>query len=145
MSAPGRRLAIDYGRKRIGLAVCDALGITARPLRVLESTTLERDLETLSRVVQDEEIAGLVVGIPFQLDGREGRAAAEVKLFAAVLRERLRLPVDEVDERLSTRAAHALLKDAGRRHAQRRGQVDGAAAVLILRSWLDQRRRSGGA
>ncbi len=140
MTAPGRRLGVDYGRKRIGLAVCDALGITTRPLPLLQSTTLDADLVELERVVRAEEACGLVIGIPIQLDGEEGRAAREVKLFAAVLRERLKLPVDEVDERLSSKGAHALLKDAGQRHAQRRGRVDSTAASLILKAWLDRRK-----
>ncbi|MBL8841955.1 MAG: Holliday junction resolvase RuvX [Planctomycetes bacterium] len=142
MSAPGRRLAIDYGRKRIGLARCDGLGLTTQPLPMLQSTTLEADLKALARVVAEEEIVGIVIGIPLQLDGNEGRAAQEVKLFAAVLRERLHLDVDEVDERLSTKAAHALLKDAGQKHAQRKGRIDSTAARLILQSWLERRKHA---
>lgn len=144
MSAPGRRLAVDWGRKRIGLAVCDALGITTRGLPKLVSTTLEADLAALVKICADEEIVGIVIGIPTQMDGEDGRAAGEVRLFAQVLRERLPYPVDEEDERLSTKSAHALLKDAGHRHAARRPKIDSTAAMLILRSWL-QRRRSGAA
>ena len=107
MTAPGRRLSIDYGRKRIGLALCDGLGISMRPLPPLQSTTLDADLIALKRVVADEEIVGVVIGLPLQLDGEIGRAAQEVVLFAAVLREQLKLPVDEVDERMTTKAAHA--------------------------------------
>jgi putative Holliday junction resolvase len=140
MSAPGRRLAIDYGRKRIGLAVCDALGITTRALPLLESTTLVADLDAIARLCAEEEAAGVVIGIPLRLDGSEGRAADEVKLFARVLRERLPVPVDEIDERLTTKGAHALLKDAGKRHAQRKGKLDSTAAMLILRAWLDRRK-----
>lgn len=143
MSPPGRRLAIDYGRSRIGLAVCDALGISSRPLPPLESSAVDADLAALSRTIAEEEIVGLVIGIPLQLDGQEGRAAQEVRLFAAVLRERFGLPVDEIDERMTTKAAHALLKDAGHRHAQRRPRLDGTAALLILRTWLDRRRLGG--
>lgn len=136
----GRRLAIDYGRKRIGLAVSDPLGIATRPLPLLESTTLDADLVALAKVLADEEVAGIVIGIPLQLDGGDGRAAQEVRLFANVLRERFKLPVDEIDERMTTKAAHALMKDAGQRHAQRKGRVDSTAALLILKTWLDKRR-----
>ena len=141
MSAPGRRLAVDWGRRRIGLAVCDALGITTRGLPRLESTTLEADLAALAKICQDEEIVGIVIGIPTQMDGVDGRAAGEVRLFAQVLRERLPYPVDEEDERLSTKSAHALLKDAGHRHSARKPKLDSTAATVILRSWL-QRRKS---
>jgi putative Holliday junction resolvase len=143
MTPPGRRLAVDYGRKRIGLAVCDALGITTRALPMLESTALEQDLRAIERHCKEEDAAGIVVGIPLDLTGGEGRAAQEVRLFAAVLRERLALPVDEVDERLTTKGAHALLKDAGHRHAKRKARVDSTAAMLILRAWLDRRKHGG--
>jgi putative Holliday junction resolvase len=140
LAPPGRRLAIDYGRKRIGLAVCDELGITTRPLPVLESTNLEADVAAIARHCADEQVRGLVIGVPLEMSGGEGRASSEVRLFAAVLRERLPLPVDEIDERLSTRGAHALLKSAGQRHAQRKKSIDSTAAMLILRSWLEQRK-----
>jgi putative Holliday junction resolvase len=140
VTAPGRRLAVDWGRRRIGLAVCDALGLTTRSLEKLQSTTLEADLAALEGICRDEEVVGIVIGIPIRLDGSEGRAAEEVRLFARVLRERLKLPVDEEDERLTTKSAHALLKDAGVRHAARRTRVDSTAAMLILRSWLARRR-----
>lgn len=140
MSLPGRRLAIDYGRKRIGLAVSDPLGIATRPLPLLESSTLDADLAAIARIVADEEVAGIVIGIPLQLDGGDGRAAQEVRLFANVLRERFKLPVDEIDERMTTKAAHALMKDAGQRHSQRKGRIDSTAALLILKTWLDRRR-----
>jgi len=140
VTPPGRRLAVDWGRRRIGLAVCDALGITTRSIQKLLSTTLESDLAALEKLCRDEEVVGIVIGIPRQLDGNDGRAAGEVRLFAQVLRERLKLPVDEEDERLSTKSAHALLKHAGVRHAARKTRIDSTAAMLILRSWLDRRR-----
>jgi putative Holliday junction resolvase len=140
MSAPGRRLALDYGRRRIGLAVCDGLGISMKPLPPLGSTTPAADLAALERIVAEEEIVGIVLGMPLTLAGDEGRAAQEVKLFGAVLRERLRLPVDEIDERMTTKAAHALLKSAGASHAERKPRLDSAAAMLILRTWLDRRK-----
>jgi putative Holliday junction resolvase len=143
MTAPGRRLALDYGRRRIGLAVCDALGITTRPLPMLVRTNLAADLEAIAACCTEQEAQGIVVGIPFNLDGEAGRAADEVSLFARVLRERVELPVDEVDERLSTRAAHAFLADAGHRHAKRKARLDSTAAMLILRAWLARRKHAG--
>lgn len=142
MSAPGRRLAVDWGRKRIGLAVCDALGLTTRALPLLVSTTVDADVAAIVKLCRDEEVVGIVIGIPTQMDGFDGRAAAEVSLFARVLRERIGLPVDEEDERLTSKGAHALLKEAGRRHAKRKGRIDSAAAMLILRSWLQRRKAS---
>lgn len=142
---PGRRLCVDWGRKRIGLALCDGLGVTTRALPLLASTTLEADLAALARICQDEEIVGIVIGIPHRMDGSDGRAADEVRLFARVLRERLPFPVDEEDERLSTKSAHALLKDAGHRHAARKGRVDSTAAMLILRGWLNRRKAAANA
>ena len=141
MNGPGRRLAVDWGRKRIGLAVCDALGLTTRALPILTSSTVEADVAAIAQLCRDEEVVGIVIGIPTQMNGVEGRAAAEVSLFARVLREKIALPVDEEDERLTSKGAHALLKDAGHRHAARKGRIDSTAAMLILRSWL-QRRKS---
>jgi putative Holliday junction resolvase len=142
VSAPGRRLAVDWGRRRIGLAVCDGLGLTTRGLPKLLSTTLEADLAALAKICKDEEIVGIVIGIPTQMDGVDGRAAGEVRLFASVLRERLPFPVDEEDERLTSKNAHALLKDAGHRHSARRPRIDSTAAMLILRSWLQRRKNA---
>ena len=141
MSAPGRHLAVDWGRKRIGLAVCDALGLTTRGLPLLISTTVDADVAAIARLCKEEEVVGIVIGIPTQMNGIDGRAAEEVSLFARVLRERIALPIDEQDERLSSKGAHALLKDAGQKHAARKGRIDSTAAMLILRSWL-QRRKS---
>lgn len=140
MSAPGRRLAIDWGRRRIGLAVCDALGLTTRALPLLVSTTVDADLAAIARICREEEVVGIVIGIPTQMDGVDGRAAAEVGLFARALRERIGLPVDEEDERLTSKGAHALLKEAGQRHARRKRRLDSAAAMVILRSWLARRK-----
>jgi putative Holliday junction resolvase len=141
VSAPGRRLAVDWGRKRIGLAVCDALGLTTRALPLLISTTVDADVAAIRKLCEEEEVVGIVIGIPTQMNGIDGRAAAEVSLFARVLREQIKLPIDEQDERLSSKGAHALLKDAGQKHSARKGRIDSTAAMLILRSWL-QRRKS---
>jgi putative Holliday junction resolvase len=141
VSAPGRRLAVDWGRKRIGLAVCDALGLTTRALPLLQSTTVDADVAAIERLCKEEEVVGIVIGIPTQMNGIDGRAAEEVSLFARVLRERIALPIDEQDERLSSKGAHALLKDAGQKHSSRKKRIDSTAAMLILRSWL-QRRKS---
>lgn len=142
MNEPGRRLAVDWGRKRIGLAVCDALGLTTRALPILTSTTVEADVAAIAEICRNEEVVGIVIGIPTQMDGVDGRAAAEVGLFARVLREKIALPVDEEDERLSSKGAHALLKEAGHRHSARKGRIDSTAAMLILRSWLARRKSS---
>jgi len=129
-------LALDYGRARIGLAVCDALGISCRPLPALQRTGGEADLRALQRLCEEEGVEALVVGLPLQLDGEEGLAAREVRTFIETLRQNLGLPVEEVDERLTSRQAHAVLKDAGIRHKRRKELVDSTAAVLLLQAYL---------
>lgn len=129
-------LAIDYGRKRIGLAVCDGLGLTTRPLAAVDGENPERALAELEAHCREEEVEVLLIGLPLRMDGSEGEAVAEVRRFAERLRERVGLPVQEQDERLTSRHAHAVLKSAGVKHKQRRSKVDSSAALLLLQSFL---------
>ena len=135
-----RFLALDHGRARIGLAVSDALGLSCRPLPALQRTELAADLRALQRLCEEEEVDALVVGLPLQLDGAEGPAVREVRAFIESVRAALGLPVEEVDERLTSRQAHAILKDAGVRHKRRKELVDSTAAVLLLQAHLARRR-----
>ncbi len=135
-----RVLAIDYGRARIGLALSDGLRLTARPLPLLESKTLDENVAAIGKVCEQEEVGVIVLGLPLRLDGTEGEAVQEVRAFQTALREAVSIPIEEVDERLTSRQAHALLKDAGINHRQRRKRVDSAAALLLLREFLSRSR-----
>jgi putative holliday junction resolvase len=153
-SSPGRLLAIDYGRRRLGLAVSDAGRMLARPLETLERVNRRFDLARLKKVVRGEGVTQLVVGLPLRLDGREGEMAGEARQFAARVGKALALPVALVDERLTSWEASEELSDGaehatkesfgGRRHGRvaaskaHRGAdgVDSLAAALILEEYL---------
>jgi putative Holliday junction resolvase len=132
-----RYLAIDYGAKRTGLAVCDANERVASPLSVLQG---QRDLvERIAQVVEAEEIEAIVVGWPLNMDGSEGPQAQEVRAFAERMRKRVGVPVVFQDERLSSFGAEEKLRETGLSKAKRRQRRDALAAAEILRAFLDAR------
>lgn len=135
----GRRLGVDVGSVRVGVALSDPNGVLATPL-----TTLSRDqraaadIESLAALVVEHEVVEVVVGLPRTLGGRHGAAAEDAKSYAAALAGRIApVPVRLSDERLSTVAATRALREGGVRGRRQRAVVDQAAAVQILQSWLD--------
>ncbi len=138
-SGSGRILALDVGSRTLGLAVSDPLGITAQGLETLRRRNLRSDLEHLERLLQQYQVAELVVGHPLRLSGQPGAQAEKVEAFAERLRTRFRLPVHLWDERLTSAQANRLLRETDM-SIRRRGQVvDRLAATLILQSFLDFR------
>jgi putative Holliday junction resolvase len=138
----GVRLGLDPGDARIGVARSDPSGFLATPLETVKRS--RGDLARLAEIVVEEEAVEVVVGLPRSLSGREGPAAAKVRVFAARLARRITpVPVRLCDERLTTVSAEAMLRDRGRSGAQRRAVVDMAAAVVILQNALDTERASG--
>ena len=152
-------LGLDYGSKRIGLAVSDEAGVFAFPAGALERTGLQRDLAALAALIAERGVTRIVVGLPLHLSGRSGPEAEAARAFARALGEAVQLPVDLLDERWTTREAERALRDApGKRSAQRaggersssrprkrsRGSVDSVAATLLLRTYLERERRAAG-
>ena len=139
-SRAGRVLAIDYGRKRLGLAVSDPLRLTARPLATWSRSNRRRDLARLRSLCREQEIGQIVVGWPLQLSGARGEMASEAARFAEAIRKELGLAVELVDERLTSwEAEQALAETApGRRRAgtQKAQKLDEVAAAVILRDYL---------
>ena len=133
-------LALDYGRRRIGLALADPGGMLATPLGCHDSRRDGSVRDHLARLVAEHGVTELVVGLPLTADGRRGELAVAAERFAGRLREWFGLPVHLVDERYTTREAAALLRAGGRRRRPR-GDTDAAAAALILQQFLDARRR----
>ena len=142
--ARGCVLGLDYGSRRIGLAVSDEAGLFAFPAGALERTGLQRDLAALSAMIAERGVTRVVVGLPLHLSGRSGVEAEAARAFAAALGEAARVPVDLLDERWSTREAERALRDAPGRHKRKRGSVDSVAATLLLRTYLERERRAGG-
>ena len=138
----GVRLGIDPGDARIGVARSDPTGFLATPLETVRRG--KGDLARLARLVVEEEAVEVVVGLPRSLSGGEGPAAAKVRVFAARLAERIApVTVRLQDERLTTVSAEAMLRDRGKKGAERRAVVDQAAAVFILQHALDSERATG--
>ncbi|MGB7549732.1 MAG: Holliday junction resolvase RuvX [Terracidiphilus sp.] len=138
---PPRYLALDVGSKRIGVAVSDELGLTPQPVLTLERHRNPReDLRSLARLARRFGVAGIVVGNPLHLSGEMSPRAAKTQAFAAELGELTGLPIHLWDERLTTRAAHQILYEAGHPRPQHRRVVDQVAATLILQSFLDERK-----
>ncbi|HTR67877.1 MAG TPA: Holliday junction resolvase RuvX [Terriglobales bacterium] len=136
---PTRRvLGLDVGSKTIGLAVSDPLGITAQGLPTLRRRNKRTDFEELGRLIQQYEVAEIVVGLPLRMSGVEGMQAEKMHLFAEGLRQKFGLPVHLWDERLTSAEANRVLRDS-EMSIKRRGEVvDRLAAVLILQGWMDR-------
>jgi len=140
----GRILGIDYGKRRIGLALSDELGLTAQPLGTLVRTNRRDDLRRLREIVRRHAVRRIVVGHPLTLAGTAGHMAAEIGRFAARIKKELGLPVELSDEQLSSWEAEQILAltRAGRRRPQAgRLALDQVAAAVILRDYLERARR----
>jgi putative Holliday junction resolvase len=132
-----RILALDLGKKRIGLALSDPLGLTAQGLPTLARTNLREDLSALDRLAAEHQVALILMGHPLHMSGQEGRQAEYTRDFAERLGRRTGLPVRLWDERLTTVEAERVLKSSGISAAKRAGVVDRLAAVILLESYLD--------
>jgi putative Holliday junction resolvase len=135
----GRILGVDYGDRRVGLALSDPLGIAARPLMTLERGTRAEDMEAFRDLVHDHDVVRIVVGMPLDMDGTAGRRAALTRSFIDRLREATKVPVEAWDERLTTVQAERTLVAGDLSRARRRRVIDQVAAVILLQSWLDAR------
>jgi putative Holliday junction resolvase len=133
---PGRILALDYGTKRIGVALSDELGWTAQPFETFERRTLDWDVAHVAALVASHEVERVVLGFPLQLDGREGPAVQAMREFAGKLEAGLSVPLVLWDERMTTKAAEDLLIAADVSRKKRKGAVDRIAAALLLQSYL---------
>ncbi len=136
---PPRVLGIDYGRKRVGLAVSDPLGIMAQPLPTIPFAGEDATIARVKSICEEREVARIVVGLPRNMDGSLGPMALEVQDFARKLEAATGLPVETLDERLTSFEAESRLAEAGMHWRERKRRVDQVAAAIILQSWLDRR------
>lgn len=148
-------LAIDYGKKRLGLALSDEFGVTSRPFATWTRINRRRDLSRLRELVRQQGIRLIVVGLPLHLDGRPSEMSEEAKSFAARVEKALGLPVEMMDERLSSWEAHetmAAVSSGKRAHqvpfkrnkSKKNTPLDEIAAAIILRDYLDKARMRSG-
>lgn len=132
----GRVLALDVGKKRIGLAVSDELGITAQGLETLQRTRIRDDLEYLRQVAMNQGIQKLLIGEPLHMSGNTSRQSVYTHEFGNRLSEYSGLPVVYWDERLTSAEAERMLRVAGATLEEKKKSVDRLAAVLLLESYL---------
>lgn len=133
-------LGLDVGSKRVGVAGCDRTGLIATGITTVERTSFVRDVEQLQNIVDDRQVQILVIGLPYSMDGSLGFQARHVQKFAKRLAKALELPVEYVDERLTSYQAEQLIIAENRSPSRNKGLIDRKAAALILQQWLDTKR-----
>src|SRR5689334_3654994 len=134
-----RVMGLDVGDKSIGIAVSDALLLTAQSRPTLRRKNLKSDIESIQRLATENEVHEVVIGQPLHMDGRESAQSRKVARFAEQLKEVLALPIVFWDERLTSVEAEQHLEQMGLNWRQRREQVDKIAAMIILQNYLDSR------
>jgi putative holliday junction resolvase len=131
-----RFVGIDYGTKRIGVAISDGIGLVAHPLEVVRRKDLP---DVLTRISDEYGVEAVIVGLPTALDGGEGESASRARALGAEIEDLLGIPVEYVDERFTSRMAEDALLKSDMRRAQRRETIDKVAAAIILQTYLDSR------
>ncbi|THV30648.1 Holliday junction resolvase RuvX [Glycomyces paridis] len=144
----GRRLGVDLGKARVGVAVCDPDGLLATPVATVRrdlktsSGDIPSDIREIADTAREYDVVEIVVGLPVTLSGEEGPAAAHTRAWVERLAGHVSpVPVTLTDERMTTAVATRRLNEGGVRGSRKRSIVDQAAAVEILQTWLDRRRR----
>ncbi|MGA2844706.1 MAG: Holliday junction resolvase RuvX [Candidatus Acidiferrales bacterium] len=138
---PRRILAIDYGRKRIGLALSDELGLTAQPLATFLRTNRRNDLRRLREICRKHAVARILVGHPLHMTGQSSPMAEEAALFAARLRKDLGIEVELVDERLTSWEAAQTMAEVKSSSRRKRAPIDDVAAAVLLRDYLEHKKQ----
>ena len=133
-------LAVDLGKARTGLAICDEQEMLASPLKVIAERNQERLVEQVVAEAQENRVKMLVVGLPKNMDGSEGESAQNARAFAQRLEEASGIPVAMRDERGTTVSAHGYLNTTDTRGKKRKAVVDAVAATIILQEFLDYRK-----
>jgi putative Holliday junction resolvase len=133
-------LGLDVGQKRIGVAGCDGTGLIATGITTIERTSFHQDVEQIRQIINERQVQVLVVGLPYCMDGSLGYQARSTQKFATKLAQALKLPVEYVDERLTSFQAEQLLIAEKRSPSRHKALIDRKAAALILQQWLDTKR-----
>jgi putative Holliday junction resolvase len=133
----GRILALDFGKRRIGLAISDELGITAQGLETLQRTRVREDVAALEALVRERGVGLILMGMPLHMSGDEGRQAAAVREFGERLERQTGVPVAYRDERWTSVQANRVLRESGVSIEKRARAVDRLSAVILLESYLD--------
>src|SRR5437763_16450003 len=134
-----RILAIDHGTKRMGVAVSDELGMIAQPLEFIPAEPFAKFLDRLKEILREKQVELVLVGMPRNMDGSYGPAALKVQDFVAVLKGAITVPIETLDERLTSVQANRFLIEGNVRREKRKEKVDQMAAAILLQSYLDRR------
>ena len=132
-----RILALDHGTKRIGIAVSDELKMIAQPLEFVLTEPIADFFIRLKEIIREKEVELILIGMPRNMDGSYGPAALKVQEFIAVLKDKVAIPIQTWDERLTSAQAQRFLIQGGVRRQDRKQKVDKTAAAILLQSYLD--------
>jgi putative holliday junction resolvase len=132
-------LGLDVGSKRIGVAGCDGLGLIATGITTIWRSSFQEDISQLNEIILDRQVEILVLGLPYTMDGNLGSQAKQVQKFARRVAAVIELPIEYVDERLTSYAAEEMMKAAKISVSQNKATIDRIAAAVILQQWLDNR------
>jgi putative Holliday junction resolvase len=134
-------LGLDIGNKRIGIAGCDGTGLIATGITTLKRASFQQDLLQFQALVESRQVQRLVVGLPYSMNGTLGSQAKRVQKYAKRLAKALNLPLEYMDERLTSFAAEQMMVGQNISPSRNKALIDRKAAALILQQWLDQRRQ----
>lgn len=137
-----RIIALDWGERRVGVAISDGLGITAQPVEVINNGDYSTRITRIRELIKDREVKEIVIGMPFTLKGEIGCQAKKVEFLAEKLRKEFRIPVHLQDERLSTKEVERQLISFDLSRGKRKKVRDKLAAQMILQTFLDRRNRT---
>ncbi len=137
----GRLLAIDFGERRIGIAVTDPLQITAQARETLQVRDWREAISRIKAMAGELQIQGIVIGLPVSLNGNEGTMADKVRKFADALQREIQLPIVLWDERLTSLQAERTLREFNLKPSEHKDKVDRLAAYFLLRNFLDSQQR----
>lgn len=134
-----RKMSLDLGDRRIGIATSDPLGIIANPLETYTRSSMSRDIQYISNLVQKHEVDTIILGLPINMDGTEGERVEKSRQFGDLLKQNMpNIKIDYMDERWTTVSAERMLIDADVSREKRKTVIDKVAATIILQSYLDK-------
>ncbi len=138
-----RLMALDVGKKRIGIAVSDPLWITAQGLDTYLRKSLDEDIEHYRQLIKTHEVGKLIIGLPKRLNGELGQAAEEIMTYANAIQDALGIDVVMFDERMTSAAANRILIDSDVKRKKRKQAVDRMAAMIILQDYMESHKHEG--
>ncbi len=141
-AAEGRLLGVDFGERRVGLALSDSAGLIAQGLETIEVKSTGESLESIVAIAEVERVLEIVLGLPVNMDGTKGEMAGKVEAFAGLLQDRVSCAVRTWDERMTSISARRAMHEMDMETRGNKGSLDRIAATLLLQNYLDYRRRA---